>query len=61
LQAGDGLGVVQTDDAASQYTETQLFDGHILSPVFVRDGSCLRGALWRTISSGQDIPLRCGR
>jgi hypothetical protein len=33
LQAGDGLRVVKTDDAASQYTETQLFDGHIFSPL----------------------------
>jgi hypothetical protein len=45
--------VVRTDDAASQYTEAQLLDGHISSPpVLVRDGSLLRGALWRTISSG---------
>src|ERR687893_1671064 len=53
LETGDGLRVVPTDDTASQNTETQFFDGHISSPpVFVRDGSCVRGALSRTISSG---------
>jgi hypothetical protein len=51
---------VRTDDAASQYTETQLFDGHVSSPpVFVRDGSRVRGALWRTISSGLSTTSLC--